>query len=229
MKILFAIFFGFYLIGCSSTGFNRGSLREQVGIKQPVTTDAEIAKALKKKPNLPKPFKLAIYFSTPEQYGEKSPKWWWTQEDKDLIFNSIKELENKKVVSKVFPIISTLVAEEDLKSVRLAAANHGADALLIVSGITDIDRWANNWSWAYAFVLPIFFVQGSEAQGLFISTASMWDVRNEFLYLTAETEEIYAHSYPAALGDTDREIFNKVKTGALKKLNKQIIEMVQGR
>ncbi len=228
MRFLIIVSAALVIGGCSSKGFNRGELKQQVGISKPVTTDADIAKALKKKPNLPKPFKIAIYFSEPEHYGTTMPKWLWTQEDKDLIFSATKSLQVQKIVSKVFPLVGSAVGSEDLKGLRLAAARHGADALLIISGISDIDRYANNWSWTYAFILPTFFVNGSQVDGLFVASATMWDVRNEFLYLTAETEGQASETYAPAFGKTDKEIASEAKQAALTDLKQQVVNMIKG-
>lgn len=48
-----------------SFGFNRGKLKEQAGISKSVYDDKEIKEVYNKKPNLPKPFKLALYFKNP--------------------------------------------------------------------------------------------------------------------------------------------------------------------
>src|SRR5262245_2869421 len=126
--------------GCASKGFNRGELIEQVGVIKPKYHDKEIKDAFAKKSNLPKPFKHGVYFKSPHKTKGMDGEWRWTEQDKALLEEIGKELKSEGIVSDVFPILGTLVADEDLKSLRLVAAKHHADALLIVGGAGQIDR-----------------------------------------------------------------------------------------
>ncbi|USN48049.1 MAG: hypothetical protein H6626_02865 [Pseudobdellovibrionaceae bacterium] len=219
----------FACVGCASKkGFNRGDLKEQIGVVNPVTDDTDIAKTLKKKANLPKPFKLAVYFKNPIQNGAVNSTWRWSEEDKESLIKEAEKLKEEKIVSQVFPIISSLVQEEDVKSIRMAAAKHGADAVLIISGVADVDRYINNWGWTYILLAPALFIPGSEADTLFMANASMWDVRNEFLYITAESEEIYEKTYVAAFGENDKFLIGEAKKKALEKLASQLGKMIKG-
>jgi hypothetical protein len=218
------------VLGCASKGFNRGALRDQIGVQRPVVSDVDIKKILSKQANLPKPFKLAVYFKNPEQNTgwSKNSKWRWTGEDKDLLLTFANELKNEGIVSHVFPVLGNLVTDTDLKSIRVAAAKHGADAVLVIDGVGEIDRYINSWGWSYFLLVPALFVPGSEADAIFISTASMWDVRNEFLYLTAESESTSRKTHIAAFGPKEEQMLNEVKTDALRKLKSEIVDMVKG-
>lgn len=229
--ILFLISFGALTslhVGCASKGFNRGELKEQIGVIKPKYDDNEIKEAFTKKPNLPKPFKLAVYFKSPRRSKGMDGEWRWTEQDKALLEEIGKELKAEGVVSDVFPIMGSLVADEDLKSLRLVAAKHHADALLIVGGVGQIDRYINNWGWTYALLVPAFFVPGSEADTLFLSNASLWDVRNEYLYLTAEAEATTKKTYIAAFGKQDKELVDQAKTESLNNLKGEIKKMIKG-
>jgi hypothetical protein len=50
---------------CSSTGFNRTEMRETVNEQATRVTDTDIEKTIALKPQLPKPFRVAVYFSPP--------------------------------------------------------------------------------------------------------------------------------------------------------------------
>jgi hypothetical protein len=76
----------------------------------------------------------------------------------------------------------------DLKSMRLAAARHGADAVLLVRGISQVDSYVNALSIANLLVLPGFLVPASHRDALLVLQGALWDVGNECLYLTAESE-----------------------------------------
>ena len=230
MQLIILIFCALALINCStsSKGFVREDLKQQIGVNKPVTTDADIKAAMAKKPNLPKPFKLAVYFKSPKHNGSEKAPWRWTQADKDQVFAATKELENQKMISKVFPLVRSVVPNENLHSLRLAAAQHGADALLVVGGVSDLDRYINNWGYTYSLIIPTLFVPGSEADSLFIANASLWDVRNEYLYLTAESESETNDTYIPAWGDSDKELIGKAKQSAVNDLKTQVVKMIKG-
>lgn len=217
----------FSMLGCASKGFNRGALQEQVGVVKPVYDEKEIKDAYNKKSNLPKPFKLGVYFKPPkESRGE--PQWRWSEQDKSLLEEIGAELKTEGVISDVFPIVGSLVTTEDLKSLRLVAAKHQADALLIVSGGAQIDRYINNWGWSYILLLPTLFVPGSKADTLFLANASMWDVKNEFLYLTAEAEATSSDTYVAAFGKKDKDLVDEAKIQSVTKLKAELKKMIKG-
>lgn len=230
MKIHFLVAFilSLALAGCASKGFNRGALQDQIGIQKPVVNDKEIKDILSKKPNLPKPFKLAVYFKKPSPKDLSKAKWRWTDQDKALILEVAKELKSENIVSDVFPILGSLVADEDLKSIRVAAAKHGADAVVVIDGAGEIDRYINNWGWSYILLVTTAFVPGSEADTLFLSSAAMWDVRNEYLYLSAEAEGKASNTHIALFGDKDEVLLEKAKTDSLQNLKNEVINMVKG-
>jgi hypothetical protein len=214
--------------GCSSKGFNRGELKEQVGVLKPKFDDKEIKEAFTKKSNLPKPFKLGVYFKSPNKTKGMDGEWRWTEQDKALLEEIGQEMKSEGLVSEIIPIMGSLVADEDIKSLRLVAAKHQADALLIVGGAGQIDRYINNWGWSYALLLPTFFVPGSQADTLFITNATLWDVRNEYLYLTAEAEATTKDTYIAAFGKQDKDLLDQTKTESLTNLKGELKKMIKG-
>lgn len=133
-RVLIAVLLGSQLLGCTSTGFNRGELKQQIAVGKPVYDEKEIKDAFDKKPNLPKPFTVAVYFKTPKSNHGGEASWRWTDEDKKVLEDLGAELKAEGTVSDFFPIMSSLVADEDLKSLRLVAAKHHADALFVIGG-----------------------------------------------------------------------------------------------
>jgi hypothetical protein len=227
LRFLFAAILSLAIAGCASKGFNRGDLKEQIGVVKPVFDDSQIQEAYNKKKNLPKPFRLAVYFKTPPEARGTAP-WRWTEQDKNTFDDIGNQLKSEGIVANVFPIIDSIVTTDDLRSLRLVAAKHQADALLIVSGGAQIDRYTNPWGWTYAFLAPVFFVPGSIADTLFMVNASLWDVKNEYLYVTAEGEATTSETYVAAFGKQDKELINGAKTQALAQLKGELKKMIQG-
>jgi hypothetical protein len=215
------------LSGCASKGFNREALQSQLGVTKPVYDDKEIKEAYTKKPNLPRPFKLAIYFKAPKHSG-RFPDWRWSESDKSSLDEIAADLKSRGVISEAFPIISSIVTDEDVRSLRLVAAKHGADALLIIGGAAQVDKYLNNWGWTYALILPTLFVPGSEAETLFVTSATMWDVKNDYLYLTSESEATAKETYVAAFGKRDIDLIDEAKGRALQKLKEQIKSSISG-
>ncbi|MBC87657.1 MAG: hypothetical protein CL677_10825 [Bdellovibrionaceae bacterium] len=228
MKNIICILICGFVVGCASSGFNRGTLKGQLGVKTPVVTDAEIEKVLALKPNLPKTFKLGVFFKNSDSYYQFS-NWRWSDEDKNIFLNLSKKSDYSEMITEVFQILpSTISGEGDLNSIRLAAARHGADAVLIVSGVGEVDRYTNNLGWSYFLIAPALFVPGSEADALFMANATLWDVRNGYLYLTAEAESQTSNTYIAAYGKENKQLLEVSKNKALKKLDEELLKMVQG-
>ena len=217
-------------MACSSKhkidGFHRGALIDQVSEESIVEiefSDSDIKKALEKKATLPKNFRLAVFFKPP-----KNKDWRWSGDDKKKIMESLKELQESGPQATVFTLLSSLVDGDDMKSLRLAAAKHGADALLIVDGRAKVERSLRDYGVSYALLLPLFFVNGNSADTLFVASATMWDVRNQYLYLSAESEGTYKINYPAAFPKNDKEVFQKSKDLAIDSLKSNLVAMVKG-
>jgi hypothetical protein len=204
----------------SSRGFDRSNLRSQM-TDQKVVTEEDIKKALELKPQLPIPFKLAIYFAPPKSGSPHGTAWKWVSEDKDKLLEIATELKNKKVVSDIFVIGDSIVEGRDNKAIRLGAARAGADAVLIINGISDVDRYNNILGPLYILLLTGFFIPGTEADALVMIDAAMWDVRNQYLYLSVEAEATAKETRPAFFVKESR-IIKTAKTEALAALKKEL-------
>ena len=136
-KIITLILLTTYLFGCATpSGFNRNELNNQL-----VITDEDIQKALDTKPQLHTPFKVAIYFRPNKQYWA----WDWEPEDKTRFNDFAKELKGKNVISDFVFLNQATIDGNNIKSIRLAAAQHGADAVLIISGASQTDKYNNSY------------------------------------------------------------------------------------
>lgn len=227
MRIVLVVLLVFMLTACaSSRGFDRGGMRSQIS-GQTQVTEEEIKTVLELKPQLPSPFRLAVYFVPSSSGGRKGVSWSWLGEDKDMLLAIVPELKKKGVVSEVMVINDSLVEGNDNKAIRLASARAGADAVLIVNGACDIDRYNNFLGYSYILLITPFFIPGTEADGLFMANALMWDVRNQYLYLSAESEGTAKEIKPAVYID-EREIIKTAKTAALKALQAELVSRLAG-
>ncbi len=210
----------------SSQGFHRESLRDptQGGATQQPTVDSEaIAKSLAKRPQLPKPFRVAVHFKSTPRHSELR----WKETDRELFRRLADKLAPSDEISAIFPLAKALVRTEELEDLRLAAADQGADALMVISANSDIERVANNLSWTYLALVTALFVPGTTSEALVLSQASLWDVRNGFLYMSAESEHTESETAPLALLD-DRELVEKSKRLSLEKLSQEIESQMRG-
>ena len=71
--------------------------------------------------------------------------------------------------------------------------------------------------------MSLFFVPGTEADGLVMVYASMWDVRSQYLYMIAEAEGSAKQSRPAVLISETR-LINDAKSEALASLKNELID-----
>ena len=170
-----------------STGFQQPTVRDPVSTA-PAINESEVAAAFALRPQLPKPYRLGVYFR-PNPDTSDEPEWRWDPEHKRAILDIAKSLRASGEVADVFAIDPTTAVTDDLRAIRVAAARHGADAVLVVSGGDEEQQALNGWAVTYAAILPMLFAPGSELDVRFSTHAEMWDVRNEYLYLSASAEE----------------------------------------
>ncbi len=222
MKALLAILSLLFICACSSRGFNREALRIELGGSERQVTDEDIKKALELKPQLPKPFKIGVYFVDNEQ------KRWdlrWNSEDKEAILSLADEMKKTGEVSQLFLLNDSVVTGKDIKSIRLAAAHHGADAILVINATSATDQYMNRLGLTYLLVFPALFVPGTMTDALFITRAALWDVRNEYLYMAVESESVKRKRAPLIESDEKVELI-KAKRDSVAGLRKEIQRMM---
>jgi hypothetical protein len=217
------------LTGCaSSQGFNRGELRQSL-IPNATVESAEIAAALAKKPQLPKPFRVAVHFREPSDRNQPNSRqlWRWKDTDKKTVYQLKNSLKFNEEVAAIFPLARELVSGDRIEDLRLSAAQQGADALLVVSGTSSIDQYNGKFGWTYAALVTALFVPASTMDALFLTQASLWDVRNGFLYMTAEAEETTSETAPLAWLD-EKPLIEKSKDAAMNLLADEISRQIDG-
>lgn len=232
MKSVLMIVLLLSIVGCAR-GFDRGALRDQLNHESPAQiSNSDIQKALELKPQLSFPFRLAVYLQRDKAertaYGDslRSLNWRWEGEDKDYILSLEEKLRSEGVVSDMFIIPPARVAKDDLAGIRLAAAEHGADAVLVVNGITDVDRYNNFASFLYLTVIGLWLVPGTHTDSLFVLDGAMWDVKNQYLYLSAESEGLASKTGPQMILK-DRDSVAEAKRKALQSFGPELKKRLQ--
>ena len=224
------------LSGCAQ-GFNRTQLHDQLSLGaaqgQPgyqVAVNNQIGRveaddikaALALKPQLHFPFKLAIRLVGPNH----SKNWRWTEKDKERFDAWGESLRKRGIVSDVFLLSDLVVDDGDpLPQARLAAAKHGADAVLLIKAAADEDTYVNPASLLYLTLVGYYFSPGSHADGLMVLRGAMYDVGNEYLYLTTEAEGEEKTWGPGAFVSA-KDAIEKAKTKALKNFGEELVERI---
>lgn len=205
----------------ASRGFDRGALHAEFADTVRID-DEEIARVLDLRPQLREPFRLAVHFVPPRpNFGDRQ-RWIWSGEDKDALLSMVGRMRDSGVVSDMFLIGDALVPSRDRKSIRLAAARAGADAVLIVNGVAAVDRYNNALAATYLLLVTPLFVPGTVLDVLFVANASVWDVRNDFLYLAVESEATSSRTAPPAFLD-EALLLRETRADALRELEVELL------
>jgi hypothetical protein len=213
-----------------SSGFEQAALRDTNASKQPEINESDVAAAFALRPQLPKPYRVGVVFrpigrNAPEPDSDKP--WRWDIEHKNALLKLRKSLRASGEVTDVFAIDAHTVVGDDLRAIRIAAARHGADAVLVVSGEDVAEHGTNAWAASYVALLPLLFAPGSELDVTFTAHAELWDVRNEYLYLSAEAES-ETHQQRALCWLDRREATTKAQSQAVALLTKELEQRFAG-
>lgn len=234
-KLILCVAVASFSVSCSK-GFNRTGLKDQLS-SSPYTfevakvgaasdgktggeiTAEDIAKARAKKPQLKFPFSLAVYAD-----GFSLAKM-----DKDLLSEWQTKLQNRGVVTNIFPLSkigmrsTSQYSSPALTELRLAAAEQGADALLVVRAAYDTDSYVNPFSLFYLTLIGYFIVPGSNLDILAMLDSAVIDVGNGYVYATAQAEGQASRTRPGAYMNSDA-MKDIAAEKALKALGENLVE-----
>jgi rhombotail lipoprotein len=217
------------LSGCAlQKGLNRGAIKESMYSAQ-IVTDDEIKRVLELKPQVKFPFKLGIYFSDSLNGWCDGCHTKWKKDEQDITW--LDPLKAEGIISEIIPISSITVAKDGdkysfLKSIRLAAARHNVDAVLVVDYNSGVDRYNNFSSFLYITIIGGYLIPGTHSDALVIMNGALWDVRNEYLYLTVEAEGTANKIGPAFLLE-DKDSVQSAKESALKQFKDEVIKRMK--
>jgi hypothetical protein len=75
-----------------------------------------------------------------------------------------------------------------MKELRLSAAQHGADAVLVLKAAHQTDSYLNAAAWLNLTILGGYIIPASHRDALFLIEGGLVDVKNGFLYASVEAE-----------------------------------------
>jgi len=224
--LLLLILFG--LSSCAaSRGFDRQAMQDMLHADPDVVTERDIAAVLDLQPELPSPFRLALYFTTnqaPFQFSVQRPN--WLSADKELVLNSFRPLKEEHIIKTAFVLADSTVQGGLNRDIRLAAARYNADVVLIVNGSAAVDRYNNGKAAWYATILGAYVAAGTHSDALFMIEGTIWDVRTGYLYGT-QSAEGSAQSVGPAVSLDDKEVVARAKEAALQSFGKHTADLLR--
>ena len=113
--------------------------------------------------------------------------WKWNTDDARSIGEWAADYFSSNAVVETFVISDLVLRGTEISDLRLAAARQGADVLLVLGGDTTVRHYWNPLAVLYATGIGYFIAPGSHADATFTLKGALWDVGNEYLYLTLET------------------------------------------
>lgn len=185
-------------------------------------SDSQIASIADKRPDLVRPFNLAVYFKQPNQKAG----WRWESKDREGLLAALPE--NKQSVKNAFELINTLGKKVELSELRLMAAQQGADALLVIQGVGQVESKANGLALTYFAVLPMLFANGNDIKSAFVTQAALWDVRHSSIHFGAQSEGDWEMKRPLVFGQYDRALEKAKEESVMeleRKLSKQLTQI----
>jgi hypothetical protein len=201
-----------------SGGFSQAQTRELPPQAQPEVNHPDVQRALALRAQLPAPYRLGVYF---RGAGDGDAAWRWEPEHRKAVMAMLGRVSQHQAVTEAFAIARATVAADDLRSIRVAAARHGADAVLVISGHDEVEDGLNAWATTYVALLPMLFVPAGELDVRFMAHAELWDVRNEYLYVAAEAES-EAHQTRALPFIDRQEATRSAQDGSLERLGGEL-------
>jgi rhombotail lipoprotein len=176
------LFVPILLCGCAH-GIDRTALQERLNDGSIQTTDATISEIRGLKPQLRFPCRVAVYLKPSNTHD-----WRWTPEDKVVLDQLTAVLKKEGVVADVFPLPEIVAGKGDVKELRVAAAQCGADALFLVHGAAQTDSYQNFASVFNITLVGGYLVPGSHKDTLFLMEGALLDVDNGYIYTAVQAE-----------------------------------------
>jgi rhombotail lipoprotein len=188
MKLGAILFAGVATVGCS-TGFNRLQMEKELqGEQRIVFDDEDVLKVEQLRPQIQFPIRMAVV-----PPARVSPRYWQEGSAKgehDELMALGDQLKKEGIVSSftVIPHILLQGSDHSMKAIRLAAARMGADVVLILRSVTDVDSSMNPLSVLNMTIVGLWLVPGHHAEALTMVEGMVIDNRNQFLYFAGSAE-----------------------------------------
>ena len=224
MRLISLIFLA--ALAACSTGkviFNQGKLMDKLNGPREVN-DESIKRAMDAKPQLTPGFRLAIHMPDPNEQWNGQP---WSAADRERVMQMVRAACNPRFCKDTVEI-TAIEGNGDKLFVRQAAAERGAQAVLWIRGIQDVQIRDNGRAWTNLLILPAFFIESEDVYSYFLASAQMLDVGNGYMYVDVQTVGRAKTKQTPAENDS-KLILKQARSGALDQLipalEKTFVEM----
>ena len=222
-KLIAILFVGVAAAGCS-TSFNRLAMEQELqGEQRIVFDDVDVLKIEQLRPQIQFPIRLAVV-----PPARVSPRYWQEGSAKgehEELMALGEQLKKEGIVSSftVIPQILLQGSDQSLKAIRLAAARMGADAVLILRSVTDVDSRMNPLSVLNVTIVGMWLIPGHHTDALTMVEGMVIDNRNQFLYFAGSAEGL-GSTYGPALVIQDRDAIGESRRNALHSFGEVLIK-----
>jgi len=171
-------------VGCSAS-INRKAMESELGDGPPVYDDQDIERIENIDPQAQYPLRIGV--APPYQrYGRNR----WTAEERNVISSWEKTLQQTDAVEQVFVLPNMLVQgnvrsgdhDSYLKRIRVAAARHNANTVLILHTVSETDTYANPVSILDLTLVGNWIFPGHNKKTVTMMEGVLINTRNLFLY-----------------------------------------------
>ena len=171
------------LSGCTS--FDKAAEEKRLSfansaIIQPVNT------------SLAKPFRLGILLDleTTDSLGEYHRRWSWDDTDKRMVSSYADSLVKEGGISEYFFIPEENMPIQDLKTTMKKAAEDKADALLIVRGVINVNKYMNPFGILDPTIIGALILPGSNMDVTILVHLDLWNLKNQKLLISLKADSI---------------------------------------
>lgn len=208
------------LSGCA-TGFDRAALQTRMQNDSLQVTDESISQAQKLQPQLHFPCRIAVYLK-PNSHAD----WRWSGKDKAVLESWASALKKEAVASDLFLLPDMLTGKGELKELRFAAAQCGADALLIIHGAAQTDSYLNPAAVFNLTVVGGYIIPGSHRDALFMIEGCVIDPHNGYIYAGVQAEGEGAIIRPTFIIE-EKDAIARAKSQALDRFGPELVQRIR--
>ncbi|HLW66151.1 MAG TPA: hypothetical protein VKS79_12640 [Gemmataceae bacterium] len=215
------------LTGCFARGFDHPSVYTHLQPDPISNMDEEIVKVGLLRPQLTFPCRIAVYLP-PSVNGQ------WTSKEKDFVEAWATSLKTEGIAADMF-LMSDLFTNGNtgdtskgptLKDLRVAAAKHGANALLVIQGECEVASYQNPAAVLNLTVVGGYLVPGSHRDALVTLQGALVDVSNGFLYTSVESQGDGKIIRPTFIVQ-DKPAIDKAKLKALENFGPELLKRMR--
>ncbi|HEX7896644.1 MAG TPA: hypothetical protein VF950_02720 [Planctomycetota bacterium] len=222
MKILPVLLAALSAVGCSAS-FNPREMQDRLWGGEKFFTDDDLRQIEQLRPQLTPPIRLAI---APPMYEYGAPE---LDGEREAIEAWGAELKKSGLVKEVILLPKVLLgtpsqgrhAQDYFKSVRVAAARVQADAVLLLSSVTDVSSYLNPLAILDLTIAGIYVAPGHSKDAMTIVEGIVMDNRNEYVYWTGSARATGTTTAPLVYVDEENAI-RRSRVAALKAFGERL-------